>query len=447
MKTRIRKLLSLLLSAALVCCLFAALAVPGSAASVVRTSQALKVDGVPKSCEIYNIDNSNYFKLRSIAALLTGTGSQFDVGFDKELNAVTVTTGAAYTPLASDLAIGADKSSTAVPSAQSVYIDGSPARKLVPWNIGGSNFFKLRELGSALGFGVDYDSASKTMLVESKEGAQPLPTTPIVYANSAPGTVVYANKDNSVKIDASNASSGYVMVSSTVAGSPKLVVMVTGPDGNTYRYYYTDTTGVYQAFPLTAGSGSYTIGVYQNLTGTKYATLHSATISAALSYANVPFIRPNFFVDYSAGTSCVNYASTVCAGATTVLEKIEKIYTYVVNNFTYDYDKAATVQTGYRPVLETVWASKKGICFDYAAVMTSMLRTQGIPSKLVVGYAGTTYHAWISVFTEETGWVEAVIYFNGSTWRFMDPTFASTGGASANDYITNDANYSAKYMY
>ena len=128
-------------------------------------------------------------------------------------------------------------------------------------------------------------------------------------------------------------------------------------------------------------------------------------------------------------------------------EAYDAVCSYMSKTFLYDYVKAVTVKSGTLPDVDGTYGKKMGICQDLSAVMCCMLRTQGIPSKLVVGYAGTTYHAWISVFTEETGWVEAVIYFNGSTWRFMDPTFASTGGASANDYITNDANYSAKYMY
>ena len=43
----------------------------------------------------------------------------------------------------------------------------------------------------------------------------------------------------------------------------------------------------------------------------------------------------------------------------------------------------------------------------------------------MVGYAGKAYHAWISVWTEESGWVDGVIHFDGVTWKRMDPTFAS----------------------
>ena len=121
----------------------------------------------------------------------------------------------------------------------------------------------------------------------------------------------------------------------------------------------------------------------------------------------------------------------------------------MVKNISYDYDKAKTVQSGYLPKLDTVLAERKGICFDYAALMAGMLRSQGIPCKLVVGYAGTAYHAWISVWSKETGWIEGAIYFDGSTWQRMDPTFASSGGSSDSvmKYIGDGKNYSEKYLY
>ena len=57
----------------------------------------------------------------------------------------------------------------------------------------------------------------------------------------------------------------------------------------------------------------------------------------------------------------------------------------MVNNITYDTELAETVKSGYLPVLDKVLESKKGICFDYAALMTGMLRSQSVPCKLVVG--------------------------------------------------------------
>ena len=98
---------------------------------------------------------------------------------------------------------------------------------------------------------------------------------------------------------------------------------------------------------------------------------------------------------------------------------------------------------------DQVLEKKSGICFDYAALMTGMLRSQGVPCKLVVGYAGTVYHAWISVWTAEHGWVDNVVYFNGSSWQRMDPTFASSGGKDPAilRYIGDGSNYTARYFY
>ena len=45
--------------------------------------------------------------------------------------------------------------------------------------------------------------------------------------------------------------------------------------------------------------------------------------------------------------------------------------------------------------------------------------------------------------------MDAVIYFDGSDWKLMDPTFASSAHSSASimKYIGDSANYTAKYLY
>ena len=72
----------------------------------------------------------------------------------------------------------------------------------------------------------------------------------------------------------------------------------------------------------------------------------------------------------------------------------------------------------------------------------------GVPCCFV-GYTGSAYHAWLSVYSEKEGWIEGQIYFDGTTWKLMDPTFASSSNSSESimQYIGNGANYSAKYLY
>ncbi|MCR4907180.1 MAG: copper amine oxidase N-terminal domain-containing protein [Clostridiales bacterium] len=135
--------------------------------NVVPTSQRLTVNGAEKTAEIYNINDKNYFKLRDIAALLNGTSSQFSVDYDAATQTIAVTTGAPYTPNGSELVIGEDKSATCVLSRQSLKINGE-AVALTAYNLGGNNFFGLRDLGAALGFNVDYDAETRTMIVTSK---------------------------------------------------------------------------------------------------------------------------------------------------------------------------------------------------------------------------------------------------------------------------------------
>lgn len=159
-----KKLLPIILTLLLVC-----IAAPyASAANVVASPQNLSVDGVDADCDKYNIDGSNYFKLRDLAQLLSKTDSRFSVSFDEQSNAVTVVSGKEYTPVGGELARGRDQSKTAVVSKQSILIDGKAADGLSVYNIGGNNYFKLRDLGDALGFTVDYDADSNTAIVLSK---------------------------------------------------------------------------------------------------------------------------------------------------------------------------------------------------------------------------------------------------------------------------------------
>ena len=102
----------------------------------------------------------------------------------------------------------------------------------------------------------------------------------------------------------------------------------------------------------------------------------------------------------TAESAAVQKGEELCASLSTDADKLNAIHKYVVAAILYDYVRAATVQTGYLPVIDEVLAEGKGICFDYAALTACMLRTQGIPTKLVIGYADTIYHAWNEVWID-----------------------------------------------
>ena len=135
------------------------------AAEVVRSSQKVEVDGVVAEVYPYNIDGSNYFKLRDVAYLLNVTDYQFNVEYSD--GAVHIITGAAYKPVGGEMADDGDMSSTAVESKHTIYIDGVRNDGFTVYNIGGRNYFNLRELGKAIGFGVSYDAVRKTVMIDS----------------------------------------------------------------------------------------------------------------------------------------------------------------------------------------------------------------------------------------------------------------------------------------
>ena len=276
----------------------------------------------------------------------------------------------------------------------------------------------------------------------------PLTASPAssILMPSAPGTTT--KKNDKAEIDYSNAKDGYVMIKYLKQTTKALRVQIKGPDGTAYTYTL-KSDGSYETFPLSAGDGDYTVGVFEQVDGTKFSASNSATVTVKLADQNAPFIRPNQYVNYKTDSEVVKKAAELIKDAKTINDKIKNVYEYVVKNFTYDKDLAATVKAGYLPDVDAVLAKKKGICFDYAAVMTAMLRSQNIPTKLVVGYTGEQYHAWINVYSTETGWINSVIYFDGKSWKLMDPTFASSAKESSDvmKYIGDGKNYTVKYLY
>lgn len=257
---------------------------------------------------------------------------------------------------------------------------------------------------------------------------------------------VAEKRNDRAVIDYSNTQDGYVMVQFTADTSKRLKVQVKGP---TATYTYDLTQKQWTTFPLTDGNGNYQVSVYENVVDDRYTVVVASSFDVTLKDEFGPFMRPNQYVNYEAAPNAVKTAADLTVGMTDPLKKVEAVYNYVVANVSYDVEKAASVTSGYLPVLDNVLAERKGICFDYAALMTGMLRSQGVPCKLVVGYAGTIYHAWISVWTEANGWVDGVIYFDGSTWNRMDPTFASSNNKNEAimRYIGDSSNYTAKYLY
>ena len=288
-------------------------------------------------------------------------------------------------------------------------------------------------------------SASSALAPVQVEAAGPVrDNTPGVLTPEASGTTVYAN-DLAV-IDASHTDEGYFMVK-YLGSNSKVKLRINGPNQSEYTYLLSGG-GDYETFPFPCGNGSYEIQVFENISGDSYAVAHSADLSVTLRDSFTPFLYPNQYVNFTTSSNTVAKGSELARGAHSDLEVVENIYQYVISEIVYDDDKAASVSYGYLPVVDETLKSGKGICFDYAALMTAMLRSQRIPTKLEVGYSGDAYHAWISTWIQEKGWVDKIIEFDGSSWTLLDPTLAANNSSKAvAKYIGDGSNYTVKYSY
>lgn len=272
----------------------------------------------------------------------------------------------------------------------------------------------------------------------------PRDSTPKVLTPSADGVTVYQN--NFASIDASNTSQGYVMVKYN-GTNEKVKLQITCPDQSCYTYLISDR-GAYDTFPLTAGNGSYALQVLENVAGDTYTVSLAQSINVSIEDEFLPFLYPNQYVNFHADSQAVSKGSDLAKDTYSDLDVVQNIYNYVIKNISYDTEKAQNVSYGYVPDVDDTLSSKKGICFDYAALMTSMLRSQNIPTKLEVGYSGDAYHAWISTYIDDKGWVDDIIQFDGDTWQIMDPTLAATNDSAAvKKYVGDGSHYVVKYTY
>lgn len=246
-------------------------------------------------------------------------------------------------------------------------------------------------------------------------------------------------------VDTSHTDQGYIMVRYNGTAS-KASVQITGTDDITYKYFLSPSD-TYVSLPLTSGDGTYTIQGYENITGSQYAVLFKETIEVSLANEFLPFLYPNQYVSFTSNSLTVQTASDIVKNAASDLDAVKKIYHYIIKNIHYDSQKAQSVSAGYLPNVDTTLTTKSGICFDYASLTAAMLRSQNIPAKLEIGYAGDIYHAWISVYIKDIGWIDKLIEFTGDTWTRMDPTFASNNDNSKQilKYIGDGSNYSLQY--
>ncbi|WP_028307932.1 transglutaminase-like domain-containing protein [Desulfitibacter alkalitolerans] len=211
---------------------------------------------------------------------------------------------------------------------------------------------------------------------------------------SAPAAMAAAN---TYSIDASEASNGAFSISYNIQNGTKVKVMVQ-KDG-TSLYYNIAGRGT-ERFPVQLGNGAYTIAILENVTGNQYRIVSRDTLNINMSNILKTFLHSIQIVKWEKEDEAISKARELTAGIESDEEKVKAIYEYIVSNYKYDYAKIDKLSYDYLPDINKTLKSKSGICYDFSALFASMLRSVGIPAKLVKGYGQKIqgYHAWNEVY-------------------------------------------------
>lgn len=222
----------------------------------------------------------------------------------------------------------------------------------------------------------------------------------IIFVNCSPVL------GNTYTIDTSNAEAGVISITGTEDAKKQIAVRIE-KDGTIYDYKISSTN--INTFPLQMGNGKYTVKVMENVSGTTYKIVNTKEITVKTLTSEKVFTNPIQMIDFSDNMTSIKALNALTSATDSNDEKAKIFYDFIVQNISYDTEKAQNIDKvkNYLPVLDNVYNSKKGICYDYSALFAGILRYNGIPAKLQMGYSTEIkeYHAWVEAFIDKK-WIK-----------------------------------------
>ena len=251
-----------------------------------------------------------------------------------------------------------------------------------------------------------------------------------------PSQVFAASVQKPIGIEIESSAMGVVSAHYTSETGKRLKVLV---EKNGEKYYYDlNSAGRPENFPLQMGEGRYTVSIFENIANTSYRKVFSRDLVADFSETNSTYLQSVQTINWNTSMAAIEIASGLVKDKITDSEKVEAIYNYVITNVQYDYNKINTIDTTYVPDIDQILASQKGICYDFSSTFAAMLRSVGIPAKLIKGYTSNAngYHAWNEV------------YIDGA-WIVVDTSYDSQMNTRGSSYsmVKSAALYDTKYEF
>lgn len=132
-----------------------------------NSNAKLIVDGDEVEVSGYTVNDSNYYKVRDIAMVLRTSAARFNVAWDENLSAITISRGVKYSIVGGELSDDNTTALDVVENSAPVYVDGEE-KEVMAYNINGSTYFKIRDIGEMAGFAVDWDGAAQAVIIRTE---------------------------------------------------------------------------------------------------------------------------------------------------------------------------------------------------------------------------------------------------------------------------------------
>lgn len=204
------------------------------------------------------------------------------------------------------------------------------------------------------------------------------------------------------------------------------VVLITNELNNGHEYKYIMRKGI-DTIALTNGAGTYNIVVHEAVKNSD----GSADIIDTYDNIKVNLTENNKDIVFTYSTTLIDFENNkdIINKEFKDINNIDEIYEYF-KDMSYNHSLADDIASGniteYKVDISKTLNTKQGICFDLATSMTAVLRSKGYKAKMVYGYAGDTYHSWVSVLID-------------NNWVDFDPTIGRTSYEnSMSNYIIDE---------
>lgn len=130
--------------------------------SATHSSATILVNGEKITLYGYNVNDSNYFKIRDIAMALRNTSKKFNVEWDSKTSGIVILPGQDYEVVGGELNQETQSDFTVNESDTPIFINDRQTA-ITAYNINGSSYFKIRDVADAVGFEVEWDSQTQTI--------------------------------------------------------------------------------------------------------------------------------------------------------------------------------------------------------------------------------------------------------------------------------------------